>query len=617
MPSCIFGATGFICEVMEIRYKLYDDARPELTPLQQVLSNRGIPVECQQEWLSAGWESINDWGLLDDDFKLSRGVNMVKGCVERRDNICVVVDSDADGFDSAALLVNYLYKTYPEYAKSCISWILHRGKQHGLADLVDDILKIPSVGLVISPDGASNDREEQQRLNDAGINVLVLDHHECCDDYSTISQVASKGSTIVVNVQISDYPNKALTGAGVVWQFCRAYDELYPDAPDHLPHANDFLDLAATGDAGDMADYIEPEIRALMNLGLPQYKNPFLYALAQKNKYTLDKRKGMNYLSIAFGIVPFINAICRSGTIQEKEMVFEAMLLQCAFEKVESSKRGEKGVMVPLYQEAVTIADRVKRRQADLEQGAMVSIEEQIKDQKLTKNAIVAVVVDPSVCEAEIVGLAANKVQAKYQHPAMVLRRTKPADSDEEIYSGSLRNYSLCEVKNMKDVCESTGDTVFVAGHQAAAGIAIAASRFDDFIAKTNELYKDVDFTPAYMVDYIWNERTVDPNAILAIGDFNVYGQNVPECLVAVEHVPVSAANVTLLGLAKGHPTLKIQCGNISIMKFGSSEEEYERFIKPNSYLTLVGKCEVNRWMDNVSPQILIEDFELKQEWRF
>ena len=51
--------------------------------------------------------------------------------------------------------------------------------------------------------------------------------------------------------------------------------------------------------------------------------------------------------------------------------------------------------------------------------------------------------------------------------------------------------------------------------------------------------------------------------------------------------------------------------------KLKKVQEEYERFIKPNSYLTLVGKCEVNRWMDNVSPQILIEDFELKQEWRF
>ena len=52
-------------------------------------------------------------------------------------------------------------------------------------------------------------------------------------------------------------------------------------------------------------------------------------------------------------------------------------------------------------------------------------------------------------------------------------------------------------------------------------------------------------------------------------------------------------------------------------MKFKSSEEEYEQFIQPNTYLTLVGKCSVNIWNGSVSPQIIIDDFELKQEWRF
>lgn len=588
-----------------------------MPPLRQVLYNRGIRLEEQDAWLNAGWESINDWGLLDDGLKLSKTVNMVKGHVENNDSICVVVDCDADGFDASSLFINYLHAVYPDYTKSHVSWILHKGKQHGIADLIDDILKMPSVDLVVSPDGASNDKKEQQRFNDAGIDVLILDHHECSEDYTDITPEEGKGSTVVVNVQISDYPNKALTGAGVVWQFCRAYDELYPDAPDHLPHANDFLDLAAIGDAGDMADYREREIRALMNLGLASFKNPFLFALAQKNKFILDKRKGMNYLSVAFGIVPFINAICRSGTSVEKEMVFEAMLTHKAFEKVASSKRGEKGQMVPLYQEAVTIADRTKRRQTDLEQSAMGCIDKKIQDQELTKNAIIAVVVDPNECEASICGLAANKIQSKYQHPAIVLRRTKPVDSDEEVYSGSLRNYSLCKNQDMKSMCEKTGDTVFVAGHANAAGIAITESKFADFVEKSNMLYAGIDFTPTYMVDYIWDKNTLDSGAVLAIGDFNIYGQGIPECLVALEDVPLSESNVSLLGLAKGHPTIKIQCGGVSIMKFGSSEEEYEDFIQPNSYLTLVGKCSVNEWMGNKSAQILIEDFELSQRWVF
>ena len=52
-------------------------------------------------------------------------------------------------------------------------------------------------------------------------------------------------------------------------------------------------------------------------------------------------------------------------------------------------------------------------------------------------------------------------------------------------------------------------------------------------------------------------------------------------------------------------------------MKFQSSEEEYEQFIQPNTYLTVIGTCNKNVWNDIVKPQILIDDFEIKEKWIF
>ena len=576
-----------------------------------MLFNRGIPVEKQEAWLNAGWESIYDWMELNDPDstcrlgKMQRAVNIVSAAIEQDKDILVVVDCDCDGMCSSALFVNYFYSRFPEYAAKHIDYILHDGKAHGLADICDKILsKKPA--LLVSPDGATNDKKQQKTLNDAGIDILILDHHEADAD-------CTNEHTLVINVQLSEYPNKALTGGGVVYKFISAFEDLVV----HGNQPTEFLDLAAIADIGDMADYREPEIRALVNLGLTNIKNPLLFALAQKNKYTIDKHGGLCYIGCAFGMVPFINACCRSGTMTEKELVLEAMLTQHAFEKVESSKRGAKGILVPLYSEAVTTLERIKRRQTDLEAGAMQIIQERIDECHLTDNAVIAVIVDPNECEASICGLAANKVQAKYQHPAMVLRRTKPQDSDEDVYSGSARNYSLCEIQDMKGLCASTDCMSLAAGHSQAFGAAIPASKFNEFISRTNELYKNIDFTPAYMVDYIWNQETLDSSRILAIGKLNVFGQEIPESLVAVEKIPLSESNVTLLGLAKGHPTIKVQVGNVSVMKFNASEEMYEQFIQPNSYLTIVGKPAINEWNGNISPQILIEDYELTQEWRF
>ena len=55
-------------------------------------------------------------------------------------------------------------------------------------------------------------------------------------------------------------------------------------------------------------------------------------------------------------------------------------------------------------------------------------------------------------------------------------------------------------------------------------------------------------------------------------------------------------------------------------MKFKSSREEFEEWTSDEKKLTIVGTCSKNSWMGNVTPQILIDDFELEdyeEEWVF
>lgn len=582
--------------MISIKYQLYRDIIPELTARQQLLYNRGIELEDQKEWLSAGKECINDWRLLDN---METAVKKVQYAVENSLPITIVQDCDCDGYTSTAIFLNYFYQISPDFVTDKITILTHTGKQHGLADLMDKIPK--ETKLLVVPDAGSNDVEECKKLI-SSMGICILDHHEsCANPYAT-----------VVNPQLCYYPNKALTGAGVVWQFCRAYDELCG-----YDLADKFTDLAALGMIGDMSNYKELETRAIVNLGLADVHNPFFATMARKNKFSIDKMNGINYYSVAFYVVPFINACVRSGTQEEKDIVFQSMLLSHAFDMVESSKRGEKGKFVYLYEEAVTVAERVKRRQTKLQDESMSILEKKIEDEYLTDHAIITCICDPDEVERNIAGLTANKIQAKYQHPTLVLIRSKEIDDKEVVYRGSARNYSMCENQDMREMCLASGEMMLAQGHSNAFGSSIAASHLDAFIKKTDELYSGIDFTPSYFVDYIWNQNTIDPEKILSIGALNIYGQEIPESKVAIEDIPLSENNVTLMGLAKGHPTLKIQVGDVSIMKFKSSEEEYESFIQPNTYLTLVGKSAINEWNGNISPQIIIDDFELKQMWRF
>lgn len=575
--------------------------------------NRGIPIGQQKEWLAAGWEHINSWDAFGGTW-MTRAVEKIQTTIENQADVLVVVDSDLDGYTSASILMNYLYAIEPEWSKRHLSYLHHCGKEHGLSDVFDKILdRWPKTVTV--PDGGTNDVKYMKALNDADINVLVLDHHLANE------KPLDNGCSVVVNVQTTDYPNKSLTGAGVAWQFCRAMDELFPRTIG--PQANQFLDLCALGNCADMADSRELEIRALMNLGFDNIKNPFFFHMCKQHEYTLNKRNGLNYLSVAFAVVPFVNAITRSGTMEEKDMVFKGMLTQYAFDKVPSSKRGEKNVKVYRYQEAVTVADRVKRRQDKLVQETVDLLDKKVqKENLLDKHEILFFACEPDEVESTIAGLIANKMQAKYQRPCIVARHVRDIDG-KEYYRGSGRNYSYCPIEDMRQLCESTELIEWAQGHSKAFGISIPAENVDNFLVSSDMLYISVDFTPVYWVDYIWKPQDLNSQNILEIAELDIWGQEMPQSSVVVKDIPLSENNVQILGLAKGRPTLKIECNGVEFMKFGSSEEEYEEFIQPNTHLTIIGTCSKNDWNGNIKPQILIDDFELeqmcelKQKWVF
>ena len=88
-----------------------------------------------------------------------------------------------------------------------------------------------------------------------------------------------------------------------------------------------------------------------------------------------------------------------------------------------------------------------------------------------------------------------------------------------------------------------------------------------------------------------------------------------PEPYIAIKDIPLTS--VQLLSPDK-HPTLKIHLSNgVDIMKFKSSQEEFEQFTRPNMYLTAVCRCSRNEWNGNVTAQLIVEDFYINEKWVF
>lgn len=308
-------------------------------------------------------------------------------------------------------------------------------------------------------------------------------------------------------------------------------------------------------------------------------------------------------------------------------MLFESMLDYRGYEQVPSTKRGCKGQTETRVEQACRNCTNIKNRQTKARDNSLSAIERIIEEKGLLENKILVIKLDSEFAtDKNLTGLIANQLMAKYQRPVLLLNKVVTIDENtkKEIISweGSGRGYDKSKFDNLREFLNESGLTMYAEGHANALGVGITDKDFIDFIEYSNEALKNFDFTPSYKVDYIFQNDNMDISDILKLANLkSVWGQGVEEPLIAIERVKVYKDNVRLMSADK-NPTLKITLSNgMSLIKFKSSQEEYDSFNSDMGCITIniVGKCEQNVWNGIVSPQIIIEDYEIvgKTEYYF
>ena len=563
----------------------------ELNAVEQVLFNRGIDPENVEHYLNTTDEDILNPQMI---MNIAEGARVLVRHIAQGDKVLIQIDSDCDGYTSAAALINYLNRLFPGFVQSNIYYRIHTGKQHGiLLETIPDDVK-----LVIAPDSSSNDYDEHQQLKSKGVDVLVIDHHEA----DKISENA-----VVINNQLCDYPTKSLSGVGMVYKFCSYMDELL-----NVDYADDYLDLVALGMVADMMDLRDFETRHLITRGLENIRNPYFKGMVDKQAYSLKGE--ITPIGVAFYIAPYVNATIRMGTQEEKLMLFESMLDYRGYELIPSTKRGCKGQQETRVEQACRNCTNIKNRQTKARDAALENIERIIKEKNLLENKILVIKLDTFAADRNLTGLIANQLMAKYQRPVLLLNKT--ADG----WEGSGRGYDKSKFDNLREFLKESDLVMYAEGHANALGVGITDEAFKTFIEYSNRELAEFDFTPCYKVDFIFNGADFRGKDIVEIAELkSLWGQGVDEPFVAIEHINVYAGNVVLMSPDKS-PTLKITLPNgTSLIKFKSSQEEYEKLRSESGCITVnvVGKCERNVWNGTVTPQIIIEDYEIVGEQKY
>jgi len=196
--------------------------------------------------------------------------------------------------------------------------------------------------------------------------------------------------------------------------------------------------------------------------------------------------------------------------------------------------------------------------------------------------------------------------------PVLLLNQHIEIDEDtgevlKFAWRGSGRNATYSKLENLREFLADSGLVEYAQGHASAFGVSILDEHLEELKNYIDEKLKDFDFSNCYRVDFIWlaNEAEKYKKGIMDLGKLHAYwGQGLPEPQVAIEKIQVRSTNLVLMSPDK-KPTLKIILpGGLTLIKFGSSQKEYESLYSETGCVTIniVGTCNLNEWNGNFSP---------------
>lgn len=550
--------------------------------VMNLLKARGI--ENIEEFLSPSEKNLQSFSDLNN---INEAITLFDILVYKGNKpIGIIVDSDCDGYCSAAIMYQYIRNLLPNKQ---IDYYIHSEKQHGLEDMWE-ILAEKNYDLLIVTDAGSNDSKYACNIS---YPILVLDHH-------IVDEAPYAENLNIVNNNLSlNYKNKSLSGGGVVYQFCRALDSYYK-----VNYADFYIDLAALAICGDMMSGLEVENQYIWKKGFNSINNLFLKELIDKQKYSMSGE--INPTTIAFYIVPFINAMVRVGTMDEKDRMFRAFIN--GNELVLSGKRGAKGQFEKISVESARECSNAKARQSRLIDNIEANIEMKIFKEELLNNKILFIQLDENYdFPSELNGLLAMRLVTKYNRPVMVGRL-----NDEGFFRGSARAKKTESIQSFKKFLENTNMFEYASGHDFAFGYSLYYKNLDKFISYANENLNLEDFKDNfYIVNFMRSANDNDiKDMVKDVSKYkDIWSQECSEPLIYIHDINITNNEIQIIGANKD--TLKFSKNDITYIKFHAKDLINELINLNNIKLNIVGRGNLNYWNGNTIPQIFIDDYEV------
>ena len=543
----------------------------EINPITlQLLHNRGITeTRGIENFLNPDYSQDLHDPFLFKDMKLV--VERLLTAVKNSERVLIHGDYDADGVCSSLMLFEVLVSiglNEPDI------YLPHRDTQgYGLNMATVDHIKKNAYSMVITADCGTSNIEELKALREAGIDVIIFDHHVSAKEkppcFAMINPKFKKDS----------YPFAHLSSGGVIFKVIQALGVCQSQEKWSL-------DLACIATVADMMPLVD-ENRIIVKYGLivlNKTKRLGLKALVEKAGKKLGS---LNTIDIGFCIAPRINS---AGRISHANAgVF--LLKQTDAKKAEEL--------------AEDLNKTNSKRQAMTERIITQAIS-QITAKESLDLVLVANDTPENPWPTGIVGLAAGKIAQKYHRPAFAIGRSKTS------ITGSGRSIPGFNITLALQECEDLFSKF--GGHPQACGFTLKSeSLIPEFKKRINEIakakLKDADLIPSLDIDMQIGFSSLDWALFEEIEKIQPFGQGNPKPCFAAKQVEVQSFQA----IGNGEKHLRLTLKHEGVIRkaiafgFGSSAS----LLKIGDLVDIAFEFEVNEWNGNRELQLNILDVKI------
>lgn len=490
-------------------------------------------------------------------------VEALSNALDEGAHIVVFGDFDLDGISATTVLTRGLRamggKVTPFIPKR-----VEEG--YGLSLAAFERMRPLDPDLIITVDCGIASKAEVAAIQEAGIPVLITDHHEAGD-------MVPEGVPVCDPKAVPGHPSAILAGVGVALKVVQALG-----GKRGYPHLwREYTDLATLGTVADLMP-MRDENRALVADGLArlnEHPRPCISALIGTAK---PDGKPLTSTNLSFSLIPRLNAAGRMGDAE------------CALDLLLSDD----------FEEACQLAQRLEEIN-DLRREKEAEVAEAAKAQAAAKHAGGrSIVVAGEGWHEGVKGIVASRLVSAYHVPAMLFTIV---DGEAR---GSGRSYGQV---NLFQAIESASHLLTrFGGHGAAVGVTLPADKLPEFERALEEYMQSL---PAEQF-----ECMVDVDAEVSLSDLTLeavaeleqlapFGQEAPEPRFLVRNV--SLGNGRAVGAGKNHFSFQLTDGRSHVSAIMFNCDRLDEHLSSDRLADVAFTAQIDEWRGRKNVKAMVD----------